>query len=49
VLWRASASDLETLRKIEVAAGEAFRNLGMDAVADNEPPTITALQRDLTS
>jgi len=37
------------MRDIEVAAGEAFRTLGMEAVADEAPPSLEALanyQRD---
>lgn len=46
---RASIAELPSLREIERAAGEPFRSLGMDAVADDEPPSLTALgeyQRD---
>lgn len=35
--------DLEALREIERAAGEAFRDLGMAAVADDEPPSCDVL------
>ena len=44
----ASLTDLPVLREIERAAGAPFRDLGMAAVADDEPPTIeelTAYQR----
>ena len=39
----AAASDLPALREIERAAGEAFRDLGMAAVADDEPLSIDTL------
>jgi GNAT superfamily N-acetyltransferase len=45
----ARAGDLPVLREIERAAGVSFRALGMDAVADDEPPTVAELavyQRD---
>lgn len=39
----ARPGDLPVLREIERAAGEPFRALGMDAVADDEPPTVAEL------
>lgn len=39
----ARAGDLERLRDIERAAGEAFRAIGMDAVADDEPFSVAEL------
>jgi GNAT superfamily N-acetyltransferase len=48
VIRVASLADLPTLREIERAAGESFRDLGMAAIADDEPFTIaelTAYQR----
>lgn len=39
----AAADELALLSAIEVAAGEAFRALGMDAVADDAPPTVEEL------
>jgi len=45
----ASDEDLPTLQDIERAAGVGFRDLGMDIVADGEPPDLAALrsfQRD---
>lgn len=39
----AATSDLSVLRDIERAAGEAFRGLGMAAVADDEPLSIDTL------
>ncbi|GAA4977754.1 GNAT family N-acetyltransferase [Kineococcus glutinatus] len=39
----ARPQDLPRLRDVERAAGEPFRDLGMDAVADDEPPTTAEL------
>ncbi|MCZ9882133.1 GNAT family N-acetyltransferase [Arthrobacter sp. B2a2-09] len=39
----ARADELERLRGIEFAAGEIFRSHGMDAIADDEPLTVTEL------
>lgn len=39
----ARAEDLPSLREIERAAGSAFRDLGMAAVADDEPPALSDL------
>ncbi|MFJ9852774.1 GNAT family N-acetyltransferase [Streptomyces sp. NPDC101150] len=39
--------DLPVLRDIERAAGEAFRALGMAAIADDEPPSEAELTRYL--
>jgi hypothetical protein len=39
----ATSQDLPRLRDIERAAGAAFRDFGMDAVADEEPPTLAVL------
>ncbi|MEU4800058.1 GNAT family N-acetyltransferase [Streptomyces sp. NPDC023327] len=41
----ATAAELPVLQDIERAAGEAFRALGMDAVADDEPPAEEQLER----
>ncbi|MFH8559895.1 GNAT family N-acetyltransferase [Streptomyces sp. NPDC017988] len=41
----ATAAELPALQDIERAAGEAFRALGMDTVADDEPPTVAELER----
>ncbi len=43
MIREASLTDLPVLRDIEVAAGALFRDLGMAAVADDEPPTIEEL------
>lgn len=43
------AADLEPIQGIETAAGELFRKLGMDAVADDPPPTIDQLNAFLSS
>lgn len=40
----ASADDIVLLPSIERAAGEAFRQLGMDAVADDEPASLDDLR-----
>lgn len=45
VVRPATTFDLPTLQAIERAAGEAFRELGMDAVADDDPPSIPQLQQ----
>ncbi|EST37093.1 hypothetical protein N566_14855, partial [Streptomycetaceae bacterium MP113-05] len=39
--------DLPQLRAVETAAGEAFRAVGMDAVADDAPPSLAELLRFL--
>lgn len=39
----ARPGDLEALRAVETAAGEAFRALGMDRVADDAPPPTAVL------
>lgn len=41
----ATSADLPALQDIERAAGAAFRDLGMAAIADDEPPTLAALER----
>jgi GNAT superfamily N-acetyltransferase len=40
----AQEADLPVLREIESAAGEAFRQIGMAAVADDELPTLESLR-----
>lgn len=40
----ANADDLHLLPAIERAAGELFRPLGMDAIADDKPPTLESLR-----
>ncbi|WP_218824803.1 GNAT family N-acetyltransferase [Asanoa hainanensis] len=40
---QARRDDLTNLQDIERAAGEAFRELGMPEVADDEPPTVEEL------
>jgi GNAT superfamily N-acetyltransferase len=44
VLRPAVADDLTRLQQIEVAAGESFRTLGMDLVADDEPAPLEELR-----
>jgi GNAT superfamily N-acetyltransferase len=43
MLRAARADDLPAIRELERAAGTAFRDLGMDAVAEDEPPSIIEL------
>ncbi|GAA2327727.1 GNAT family N-acetyltransferase [Streptomyces kunmingensis] len=45
IVRTATAAELPRLQAIEVAAGAAFRALGMDAVADDEPPALEELER----
>jgi GNAT superfamily N-acetyltransferase len=45
VIRLALEGDLPLLPEIERAAGEAFRGLKMDAVADDAPPTVEDLRR----
>ena len=49
MIRQARPDDLPELREVERAAGSLFRDIGMTAVADDEPPTIaelTAFQAD---
>ncbi|MEJ2890452.1 GNAT family N-acetyltransferase [Actinomycetospora aeridis] len=39
----ARADELEVLRQIEIAAGAVFRDVGMDPIADDTPPSVVAL------
>lgn len=41
----AAPDELPVLQDIERAAGAAFRDLGMAAVADDEPPALDVLER----
>jgi GNAT superfamily N-acetyltransferase len=43
VIRGARSDELEKLRELECAAGSIFRELGMDAIADDEPPSIATL------
>ncbi|MEU7261855.1 GNAT family N-acetyltransferase [Streptomyces rimosus] len=45
VIRPAAPGDLPALRAIERAAGEAFRAVGMDVIADDEPPSPAELTR----
>ncbi|MEB8336447.1 GNAT family N-acetyltransferase [Streptomyces endophyticus] len=45
IIRSAEPADLPRLQAIETAAGEIFRTVAMDAVADDAPPTIAALER----
>lgn len=40
----ARRAELPLLQDIERAAGEPFRELGMDSVADDEPPPLDVLE-----
>ena len=40
----ATADDFEALQRIEVAAGELFRAIGMHAIADDDPPSAEELE-----
>lgn len=40
----ARGDELEALRALEIAAGEVFRELGMDPVADDTPPSTVVLR-----
>lgn len=44
----ATSTDLPALQQIEIAAGEPFRSIGMDTVADDPPPTLDELNDFLT-
>jgi GNAT superfamily N-acetyltransferase len=43
VIRPARSDELEKLRELERAAGSIFRELGMDAIADDEPPSAATL------
>ncbi|MBF6183438.1 GNAT family N-acetyltransferase [Nocardia otitidiscaviarum] len=43
----ATTEDLPTLQKIEIAAGEPFRSLGMLEIANDDPPSIETLDAHL--
>lgn len=45
IIRPARSTDLPRLQDIETAAGEIFRTLAMDAVADDAPPAIEELER----
>ena len=40
-----TAADSSALAEIEVAAGARFREVGMDAIADDEPIEIAVISR----
>lgn len=46
MIRNARPDDLVLLQRIEIAAGAAFRGLGMNAVADDDPPGIAELGLD---
>src|SRR5688572_14364157 len=39
----ATTADLPSLPRIEIAAGELFREIGMHEIADHPPPPVTEL------
>ena len=39
----AMATDVERLRQIEIDAGRRFRDVGLDSIADEEPPAVAVL------
>jgi predicted N-acetyltransferase YhbS len=43
VIRLARSDELPALREVERAAGSPFRDIGMDAVADDEPPSVDEL------
>jgi ribosomal protein S18 acetylase RimI-like enzyme len=45
----AQFDDIEAMRTIEVAAGALFRQVGMDAVADDDPPSAAELAGHITA
>lgn len=44
MIRRAYVDDLPVLRELERAAGQQFRDLGMDLVADDDPPSLEELR-----
>ncbi|MCP3424482.1 bifunctional class I SAM-dependent methyltransferase/GNAT family N-acetyltransferase [Rothia sp. AR01] len=46
---RAGAGDVEAMRAVERAAGESFRALGMEPVADDAPPAAEELARHIAA
>lgn len=46
MIRRARTADLESLQTVEILAGEAFRALGMDSIADDDPPALDELRRN---
>lgn len=43
VIRAATTADLERIQEIEIAAAELFRAIGMDAIADDPPPSAEQL------
>lgn len=41
----ATPEDLKPIPEIEITAGQIFRSVGMDAIADDAPPTLKSLER----
>jgi len=44
VIRKARENDLRSLQAIETLAGEAFRGIGMDSIADDDPPRLDDLR-----
>ncbi len=44
----ATRADLPIIPELEVRAGERFRELGLDTIADDDPPTIEELREPLS-
>ena len=42
---QARTGDIDRMRAVEVDAGERFREIGLHAIADDDPPTAEALAR----
>jgi GNAT superfamily N-acetyltransferase len=40
-----AADDVEAMQRIELEAGARFREIGLDAIADDDPPAATTLLR----
>jgi GNAT superfamily N-acetyltransferase len=49
VIRNARTSDFDAIIEIELAAGEAFRGIGMDAIADDPPPSPKRLAEFMRS
>jgi GNAT superfamily N-acetyltransferase len=45
IIRTATADDVEVMRAIEVDAGERFRSIGLDVIADDDPPSPEQLRR----
>lgn len=43
VIRTGTEADIDPIRRVEVAAGRLFAGIGMESIADDEPPTIGEL------